>query len=131
MSAIQLGRVDATIADVLTFLQSDLESLAGVEAPRLAFEVTLTLRTEKGDAYPLGIKVERSDVAEGRSYSFETSHYAHTPDQISAYVTSVPYETSVQYAIHSAIQTVKSYVDQAIQNGHRFDAKWLVPNPQY
>ncbi|MEX3917852.1 hypothetical protein AB4Y43_16670 [Paraburkholderia sp. BR10872] len=131
MSVIQLGRIDATIADVLEFLQNDLETLAGVDSPRLAFEVKLTLRTGKGDTYPLGVKVERSDVAEGRSYSFETSHHAHTPDQISAYVTSLPYEASVPYAIHRAIDTVKPYVDQAIQNGHRFDTSWLVPNPHY
>ncbi|SOE97625.1 hypothetical protein SAMN05414139_10770 [Burkholderia sp. D7] len=131
MSAIQLGRIDMTMDDVLAFLEKDLETLAGVDSPRLAFEVNLTLRTGMGDAYPLSIKVARSDVAEGRPYSFETSHHAHTPDQISAYVTSVPYESSVLYAIHRAIETVKSYVDQAIQNGHPFDTSWLVPNPHY
>ncbi|WP_454875539.1 hypothetical protein [Paraburkholderia xenovorans] len=131
MAEVQLGRVDATITDVLNFLQKDLDTLAGVESAHLAFEVKLTLLTEKGDAYPLGVKVQRSDIAEGRSYSFETSHHAHTPDQIGPYVTSVPYETSVAFAFHRAIDTVKSYVDQAIRNKHAFDAAWLIPNPHY
>ncbi|CAN7771549.1 hypothetical protein [Caballeronia sp. LjRoot31] len=129
--AVQLGRIDTSIADALEFLRSDLASLAGVESSRLVFEVKLTLLTTTAQGYPLGIKVERTDIAEGRPYSFETSHRARTPDQMSPYITSLSYESTVLAAIHTAIGTVKSYVDQAIQNGHRFDIGWLVPNPAY
>ncbi|WP_179404243.1 hypothetical protein [Burkholderia guangdongensis] len=131
MSSIQLGRIDTTISDALALLENDLVTLAGVGSSRLRFEVKMTLLTTTGHEYPLAVKVERSDVAEDRPYSFETSHHAHTPDQISAYITSVPYEDSVPYAVYRAIDSVKSYVDQAIESGHRFDTKWLVPNPNY
>jgi hypothetical protein len=131
MPAVQLGRIDTSIADALEFLRGDLASLAGVASSRLVFEVKLTLLTTTAQEYPLGIKVERTDIAEGRPYSFETSHHVHTPDQMSPYVTSLSYESTVLGAIHSAIDTVKSYVDQAIRNGHGFHINWLVPNPRY
>jgi hypothetical protein len=80
MEPINLGRIDATIADVLNFIERDLASLGGVHSPRLAFEIQITATTSTGNEYPLGIKIERSD--EAAPYRFKTSHHAKTPDQI-------------------------------------------------
>jgi hypothetical protein len=131
MTSIPLGRIDSTIDDGLALLQRDLETLAGVDSPRLSFEVNLTVHTPMGDSYPLGVKVRRSENPDGRPYIFETSHRARTPDQISAYAPSAPIDNSVAGAIHAAIESVRSYVDRAVRNGHSFDPKWLVPNPRY
>jgi hypothetical protein len=129
MEPIDLGRTDATIADVLNFIERDLASLGGVHSPSLAFEIQITVQTSTGDEYPLAIKIERSGDA--MPYRFKTSHYAKTPDQIYQYVTSNPYERTIGSAIHRAIASVKSYVDQAIANGHTYDQAWLVSNPRF
>ena len=129
MESINLGRVNATIADVLNFVERDLASLAGVHSPRLAFEIQITVTTSTGNEYPLGIKIERS--GEVSPYRFKTSHHVKTPDQIGPYVTSNPYDQTIGSAIHSAIASVKSYVDRAIGNGHKFDPAWLVSNPRF
>jgi hypothetical protein len=54
-----------------------------------------------------------------------------TIGQLGPFVPSVSFENSVSTAIHSAIEAVRSYVDQATKDGHSFDAKWLVTNPHY
>lgn len=131
MTTVNLGQVQATIEDVLNAVQQGMSTLAGVQSSSVALEISLKIATATGEVYPLSIKVEHAGVVPGMPYRFKTSHHAKTPTQVGPYITSRPHESTVLSAIHTAISTVKTYVDQAITSGHPFDARWLVANPSY
>ncbi len=80
----------------------------------------------------LGIRIWKMDVPlGGDSYQFTTSHEVHTPTQAGPYTPSAPYAATVEAALHKAIRSVSSYINDAVTQGHEPSSDWLVPNRRY
>jgi hypothetical protein len=61
-------------------------------------------------------------------FSFETSHYIHTPEQIGPYIPSTPWYDDQSYALHRAVDSIVTYYNAAVKVGHTPSSEWLVPN---
>jgi hypothetical protein len=61
-------------------------------------------------------------------FSFETSHYIHTPEQMGPYVPSAPWYDEPSYALHRAVDSIVSYYRAAVEAGHVPSREWLEPN---
>ncbi|HUT53686.1 MAG TPA: hypothetical protein VM658_09860 [bacterium] len=75
---------------------------------------------------PIRIKLFRR--IGGKEVWFRQSHFIHTPSQFDPYMTSLPFADDEAYALHRAVDSIVSYYEAAIKDGHTPDEKWLVPN---
>jgi hypothetical protein len=64
-------------------------------------------------------------------FHFELSHYIHTPTQAGPYITSSPWSTSEDGALHRAINVVLPFYTGAIEAGHTPSESWLVKNEYF
>lgn len=118
-----------TTEEVVTFLDNHPHIL---ESYVLVREIKIFLKFDHPDFHPeIGIKIYRSAVIKGEPYQFSTSHYAHTPLQMSPYLTSRPWSSSEEEAISMALNTITSYVRAALDQGKEPEDNWLVPNQHY
>jgi len=77
------------------------------------------------------IKVKLYKYADRNDICFETSHYIKTPEQCGPYITNRNYDNSEESALERAIETITSYYETGIANGHEPDSSWLVENVCY
>lgn len=126
---IRLGS-PATAEDVLRFLESDLQSRAGISDGTVALEFAVRLSPSQGAPFPLRIKVWRSDVA-AEPFSWITSHYAVTPTDAHLTARSHTYGKDVFDALANAIRSVTVPINTALESGASFTPAWLQADPSY
>ncbi|HEX8349978.1 MAG TPA: hypothetical protein VF598_08440 [Hymenobacter sp.] len=98
----------------------------------LVRELKLLLKFKEGDFSPtVRVKIYLTDPQSQMPYHFDTSHYVHTPDQATPYMTSRTMASSETEAIDLAIRSLTSFVPQAIEGGHVAHTDWFVPNEYF
>jgi len=85
--------------------------------------------TLKDISVPITIRLFKVFGAEG--VHFTQSHFIHTPVQIDKYTTSRPCNDSLGAALHQVVFGFTSNYDVAVKKGHKPDAAWLIPNPNF
>jgi hypothetical protein len=87
----------------------------------LFFEVTQ-------DRLRVSIRVYEAD--DGRFF-FEQSHYIRTPLQDSTHMLKTEKHGEAHVALSRGVESVTTYYDDAIGQGHEPEASWFVPNELY
>lgn len=59
-------------------------------------------------------------------FEFHTSHSIKTPEQMSPYNTSKPFETDYAHALHRAVRGLTEYYREGVDAGHEPNESWLV-----
>lgn len=77
------------------------------------------------------IKIYLSTTSPTQPYTFDVSHYVHTPTQAGPYVTSRVNASTEEEAINMAISTTTSFLKDAIRADHEPDDDWLVENKNF
>lgn len=79
----------------------------------------------------VGVKIYKTILHGSELYHFDTSHHAHSPEQMGPYYPSRTTEETETTAIDRAISSVASYIRSAISAGHEPSDKWLVQNHDF
>jgi hypothetical protein len=66
-----------------------------------------------------------------KQVEYEQSHFIHTPLQIGAYHTSVPFGDDEVHALRRAQSDLTEYYGQAVRAGHEPNDNWLEKNPDF
>jgi len=97
----------------------------------LVREIFLYLKISDSDFSPrIRIKIYQSNVLT-EPFHFDVSHHVHTPVQGAPYRTSVTSAPSEKEAIRRAIDTTRSYIVSAINEGHMPRDSWLKKNDDF
>lgn len=112
-----------------SFVQQDLDSLAGIVRGRVAWEYVLQLDVGNGRAFELRVKIWQSGVA-ALPYRFARSVHAQAPRMMSPYVGN-DVASSVREAMVTAVRDTLYQIEQAQAAGETFNPSWLKPNPDY
>ena len=100
------------------------------EAKKLVAEYSFRLR--EIHQIEIQIKIWKTKDSYGGSYfMFDQSHYLHTPVQIDAYRTSVPFGETEEHALRRALDTFKDFIPAAIAKGYTPSAEWLEKNETF
>lgn len=62
---------------------------------------------------------------------FTQSHFIKTPSQAGPYTTSINCGDDEGSALHRAVDTIVSYYDSAVREGHAPEEDWLVSNTRF
>lgn len=79
----------------------------------------------------VSIKVKLYKLNDSDEIYFKTSHFIHSPVQAGAYVTSRSSAVNEELALKRAIDTITSYYETAIRDGHEPSDAWLVKNESF
>lgn len=80
------------------------------------------------DRFRVSIRVYETD--DGR-YFFEQSHYMRTPVQGAAQVLTAERHNGPHLALSSAVESMTTYYEDAVGQGHAPDATWFVRNDRF
>ncbi|WP_129224565.1 hypothetical protein [Lichenibacterium minor] len=80
------------------------------------------------ERFRVSIRVYETD--DGR-YFFEQSHYIRTPVQESANVLTAETHAGPHHALSRAVESITTYYEDALGQGHRPAAEWFVRNDVY
>jgi hypothetical protein len=76
------------------------------------------------------IKIRIEETATGM-FEFTQSHYIKTPLQGMEYITSRTTEETKEYALSRAVDTIMSYYNDAVKEGHTPTNEWFKPNDDF
>lgn len=81
------------------------------------------------DGYQI-IKFRVEEMPSG-TFEFSQSHYIKTPLQASQYITSRTSETSAGRALDRVVDTIMSWFNDAVKQGHAPSNSWFKPNKDF
>ena len=81
----------------------------------------------------VNVRIWQSRVAVGLPYSYELSHYVHTPMQADPYIPGYKFYQSELDAIDAALMALTTHITEAISRGLKTTPtnNWVVLNPRY
>lgn len=82
----------------------------------------------EAERFRVSIRVYETD--DGR-YFFEQSHYIRTPIQDAAHVLTTERHHGAHVALSRAVESITTYYDDAIGQGHLPSVSWFVRNDLY
>ena len=82
----------------------------------------------KQDRFRVSIRIYEAD--DGRFF-FEQSHYIRTPLQDTAHILKPDRHGEPHFALSRGVESVTTYYDDAVGQGHEPDESWFVRNEVY
>ena len=98
------------------------------EFKKLHGEYSFYWTVDENNHKKLGLKVWELDNG---SFYVTQSHHIHAPGQAGPYHSSRGLGASVEEVLRTGIDNITAYGKGAIQQGHKFDDAWFIPNEDY
>ncbi|ASE52222.1 MULTISPECIES: hypothetical protein [Stenotrophomonas maltophilia group] len=112
-----------------SFIETDLDSKAGITKGRVAWEYVLRLNAGGGAQFDLRVKIWPSKISTNR-YRMARSVHAKAPNMQHPYPGNDGANTILD-ALLAAVHDTMYPINQGKEEGFTFDASWLYQQPSY